>query len=60
MAERLIADSADIVEIISSENPEVNAMKGWRYELFGKYAMDLKHGKIGLTAKGGKMQIVEI
>jgi len=60
VAERLVADSADIVEIASSSSPEVNAIKGWRNEVFGKYAMDLKSGKIGLTAKGGKMQIVEL
>lgn len=60
VAERLVADSEDIVEIASSMNPGVNAMKGWRYEIFGKYAIDLKNGKIGMTAKNGKMHIVEL
>jgi ribonuclease D len=60
VAERLIADSADIVEISSSNNPDVKAITGWRYDIFGKYAMDLKNGKIGLTAEGGKMKIVEL
>lgn len=60
VAERLVADSSDIVEITSSINPEVNAMRGWRYEIFGKYAMDLKNGNIGLTAKNGKMHIVAL
>ncbi len=60
VAERLVADSSDIVEIVSSNNPEVQAMHGWRYEIFGKYAMDLKSGKIGLTAKKGKIQLVEL
>jgi ribonuclease D len=60
VAERLVADSTDIVEIASSPAPEVNALKGWRNEVFGKYAMDLKNGKIGLTAHEGKMQIVDL
>lgn len=60
VAERLVADSVDLVQITHSNSPEVNAMHGWRYEVFGKYAMDLKHGKIGLTAKGGAMQIVAL
>ncbi len=60
VAERLVADSDDIVEISSAKTPDVNAMKGWRYEIFGKYAMDLKNGKIGLTAKDGRMKIVEL
>lgn len=60
VAERLVADSSEIVEIAHSDNPEIPAMHGWRYEVFGKYAVDLKQGKIGLTAKGGKMQIVEL
>jgi ribonuclease D len=60
VAERLVADSADIIEIASSNAPEVNALKGWRNEIFGKYATDLKSGKIGLTAKAGKMHIVEL
>lgn len=60
VAERLVADSSDIVEIAHSKSPEVPAMSGWRYEIFGKYADDLKQGKIGLTAKSGKMQLVEL
>ncbi len=60
VAERLVADSSDIILIASSGSPEVPAMHGWRYEIFGKYAIALKGGKIGLTVKNGKMQMVEL
>lgn len=60
VAERLVADSDDIITIVCNDNTESNVMKGWRYEIFGKYVEDLKSGKIALTAKEGKMRIVEL
>lgn len=60
VAERLVADSNDIIEIASHQTPNISAMNGWRYEIFGKFAQDLKAGKIGLTAQNGKMQLVKL
>ena len=35
VAPRLIADGDDLERIAVEEAPDVAAMKGWRYELFG-------------------------
>lgn len=60
VAAKLIADSDDITIIASEKKPDVPAMHGWRYEVFGQYAIALKEGKIALTAHGNKMKMVEL
>jgi ribonuclease D len=35
-------------------------MHGWRRELFGQYALQLKHGQIGLKLKNGEVVFVEL
>ncbi len=60
VAEKLVASSDDLIEIITSNNPETYAVKGWRYEIFGKYAIELKKGKLALSANNGKMLLIEI
>jgi len=34
-------------------------MQGWRYEVFGKYAEKLYHGKLAITAEEGKITLIE-
>ena len=60
VAERLVADSSDLVQIVQSDGKEAHAMHGWRYEVFGKYAVELKKGKIALSAKDGAIKIVKL
>jgi ribonuclease D len=36
----------------------VRALQGWRAELFGKDALDLKHGRLALTAAGKRIKLV--
>ncbi|MHA1538626.1 MAG: ribonuclease D [Alphaproteobacteria bacterium] len=60
VAQKLIASSADIEAIAASDNADVRALKGWRREVFGKDALALKHGSIGLTIHGRKLEVVDI
>ena len=54
VAPRLIASSDDIEEIAKSDNAEVEAMSGWRREIFGEDAIKLKAGKLAVAlGKGG-------
>jgi len=39
--------------------PDINCMRGWRLEVFGQYAMALKHGKLGFTVQGRKIILIE-
>ena len=50
VAPRLIADGDDLERIAVEDAPDVAAMKGWRYELFGAYAERLKRGELALKA----------
>jgi ribonuclease D len=59
VAPRLIASAADIEAIAVSDRADVQALQGWRKTVFGDQALKLKHGKIGLTLKGGRVVITE-
>lgn len=56
VAPRLIADNDDLEEIAANDKANVPALSGWRAELFGHDALDLKHGRLGLTANGRKIE----
>jgi ribonuclease D len=52
VAPKLIADSEDLERIATEEAPDVPALKGWRFELFGEEALKLKRGELALSVKG--------
>jgi ribonuclease D len=60
VAPRLIASAADIEAIAADDNADVDALKGWRREVFGERALALKHGKIALKLEAGKVAIEEL
>ncbi len=60
VAPRLIASAADVEAIAGDDNADVEALKGWRREVFGERALALKHGKIALKLEGGKVAIEEL
>jgi ribonuclease D len=55
VAAKLIASQSDIEAIALSDTADVPALKGWRYEIFGKDALDLKHGKLSIGLKNDKV-----
>lgn len=59
VASKLIASSADLDAIAAGER-DVQALRGWRSEVFGDDALRLCDGKIALSARGNDIQIVEI
>lgn len=58
VAARIIATSDEIDALVLDDNADVPALKGWRRNIFGKKALALKHGEIGLAAT--RRGIVEI
>jgi ribonuclease D len=56
VAPRLIADNDDLEAIAADDNAAVPALSGWRAELFGRDALDLKHGRLALTASGTRIE----
>ncbi|MBI1249958.1 MAG: ribonuclease D [Alphaproteobacteria bacterium] len=60
VAPRLIATSSDLEAIAASDDADVAAMRGWRRDLFGARALDLKHGRIALSLKDGKVAVAAV
>jgi ribonuclease D len=60
VAQRLVASSDDLQNIAADDNADVPALHGWRRDLFGQYALQLKHGEIGLKLKNGEVAFVEL
>ena len=58
VAQKLVCPSADLEKIAADDNADVLALNGWRREVFGDAALDLKAGRIGLAMKDGV--VVEI
>jgi ribonuclease D len=60
VAQKLIASTADLEQIAISDDAEVMALKGWRYDIFGRDALALKHGAVALSASGSKVRVVPL
>ncbi|PZO53746.1 MAG: ribonuclease D [Alphaproteobacteria bacterium] len=57
VAPRLIASAADVEAIAASDDANVAALRGWRRQVFGERALALKHGKLALKLKDGKVSV---
>ncbi|HEY0598772.1 ribonuclease D [Brevundimonas sp.] len=60
VATKLIANVADLEKIALSDDAEVDALHGWRRQLFGEDALKLKRGEIALVLNGARVEVVEI
>jgi ribonuclease D len=58
VAQRLVATAADLEAIAAEAEPDVAALKGWRYEVFGQAALALKRGELGLAVRDGRLALV--
>ncbi|MGC6471330.1 MAG: ribonuclease D [Parvibaculales bacterium] len=59
VAPKLIANVADLERIASDDDPKVKALSGWRKDIFGKDALKLKKGQIGLACMDGEVTIID-
>jgi len=60
VAPRLIASSGDVEAIAASDNADVPALSGWRRKVFGERALALKHGKLALKLRDGKVAVESV
>lgn len=49
VAQKLVASASDLEQIAAADDAEVPALHGWRREIFGADALELKHGRLGLA-----------
>ena len=60
VATKLLANVADLEKIALDDEADVDALKGWRRQLFGEDALKLKRGEIALVLNGARVEAVEI
>ena len=60
VAQRLIASGADLDAIAAGDENDVQALHGWRLEVFGRDALRLKRGEIALSADGATVKVVPL
>ena len=60
VASKLIATVSDLEKIALDDAAPVDALHGWRRQLFGEDALKLKRGEIALVLNGARVEVVEI
>ena len=55
VATKLLASQEDLKVVAMEDAPDVPAMKGWRFEIFGRDALALKAGEISIGLKNSKI-----
>ena len=59
VAAKLIANSSDLDSIASGERT-VPALSGWRHQIFGREALELCDGKVGLVLQGKNITTIKL
>jgi ribonuclease D len=60
VAQKLVATAEDLEALAADDKASVPALSGWRYEIFGKDALALKHGRLALTVRRNRIALVEV
>ncbi len=60
VAPRLIASSDDLEKLALNDKADIPALSGWRYEIFGQVALELKKGRLALSVTNGKTKLLPI
>ncbi len=59
VAPKMIATVDDLEAITQNDAADVPALQGWRRDLFGGKALELKHGRLALTVERGRVVTLE-
>lgn len=60
VAARLIARSDDLEALAAGVRKNLNILSGWRYEQFGKDALDLVEGRLAFAIEAGKLKMSRV
>ena len=60
VAARLIARSDELEALAAGVRKNLNILGGWRYEQFGKDALDLVEGRLAFAIENGKLKMSRI
>jgi ribonuclease D len=59
VAAKVVATVEDLERIAGDDDAEVAALEGWRRDIFGGKALDLKHGHLALAVERGRVITVD-
>ncbi|MEM8696645.1 MAG: ribonuclease D [Pseudomonadota bacterium] len=57
VASRLIAKADDLEQLAAGEREDIGMLAGWRYEEFGRDALDLVEGRVAFAVRDGKLKV---
>lgn len=60
VAQKLICNVSDLERIAADDKADVSALRGWRREIFGSDALDLKHGRLCLAIEDQMIKPVRL
>ena len=59
VAPKLLASASDIDAVAINDNADVPLLHGWRREVFGNMALDIKHGKACIGMENGRAVLIK-
>ena len=60
IAPRLIASASDLERLALSDSKDQPVLQGWRHDVFGKKALAMKAGKIGMALDKGEIRFFDL
>jgi len=58
VAPKLVASIDDLEKLAEKDDADIPALSGWRYDLFGKYALAVKRGEMAFVLKDGQVTLI--
>lgn len=59
VAQSTVASGEDIERLATEEVPDIRCLRGWRYDVFGKYAIALKESRLAITVEKNRVVLIE-
>ena len=54
------ASTQDLEDLIADDLADIKTLKGWRYDIFGKKALDFKNGKVAISMEENNVVLKQI
>jgi len=59
VAQKLVSNSEELKELVRTKNPSLKVLQGWRYDVFGKIALEFLEGKKILQVVNGRLESLD-
>ncbi|MEO1657533.1 MAG: ribonuclease D [Pseudomonadota bacterium] len=59
VAPKLLASASDLDALALDDEADIPALKGWRRDVFGALALELKHGQLSLGLERGRVTVLK-